>query len=236
MAEIHEIRGNIFESSCQTLVNTVNCVGVMGKGIAFAFRHRFPEMYEAYARACRNGRLRPGLLLLWNKSRPWILNFPTKDHWRNPSKIAYIEEGLKKFSMSYSQKGITSVAFPMLGTSQGGLNWNDVRPLMYHYLEPLKNLDVEIYYYDPSAPDSLFDKLLQRVRRFEAEDYIRNLGITRPQANAIHMAIRAGAIRSMVDFQDIPGVGEKTFNKLFRLAERSGGPFQTSHEIQPPLL
>jgi len=77
MAKIIEIRGNIFESSCQTIVNTVNCVGVMGKGIAFEYRHRFPEMFNSYAGLCERKLLSPGLIHLWTKSTPWILNFPT---------------------------------------------------------------------------------------------------------------------------------------------------------------
>lgn len=146
MAYIMEIYGDIFNSSCQTLVNTVNCVGVMSKGIALEFRNKFPEMYETYVKVCKQKQLKPGLLHLWTKSQPWVINFPTKYHWRFPSKMEYIEQGLKKFAETYSKKGITSIAFPELGAGLGGLRWENVKNLMYRYLTPLPNIYVEIYH------------------------------------------------------------------------------------------
>jgi O-acetyl-ADP-ribose deacetylase (regulator of RNase III) len=148
MVIITEIRGNIFASSCQIIVIPVNCVGVMGKGIALEFKKRYPEMFAAYARLCANRCLRPGLLHLWTQSTPWILNFPTKDHWKHPARIAYIRKGLEKFSDTYAAKGTSSIAFPELGTGAGGLAWVDVQPVMYRFIEPLPHLEVEIYHYD----------------------------------------------------------------------------------------
>ena len=215
MANITEIRGNIFESSCQTLVNTVNCVGVMGKGIAFEYRHRFPEMYLAYANMCKQRQLRPGLLHLWTKNIPWVLNFPTKNDWKLPSKIKFIEDGLIKFVDTYCMRGISSIAFPELGTSSGGLEWKDVRILMYRYLEALPNLDVEIYHFDPSAQDTYFDTLFQKVHRFDALDYKNYLNISTAQARILRDALQSGEIRSMLALQNIHGVGEKTFEKIY---------------------
>ncbi|MBK8981085.1 MAG: macro domain-containing protein [Ignavibacteria bacterium] len=148
MANIIEINGNIFESNSQTIVNTVNCVGVMGKGIALEFKKRYPEMFKVYAEQCKKGLIKPGILYLYKKSSPWILNFPTKNHWKHPSKLEYIELGLQKFSNEYQKKGIISIAFPLLGTMNGGLKWTDVKVLMYKYLSELENLDVEIYHYN----------------------------------------------------------------------------------------
>ena len=150
MSAITEFRGNIFQSSCQTLVNTVNCVGVMEKGIALEFKNRFPEMYDEYARYCADKRIHPGVLHLWKKSEPWILNFPTKNNWKHPSKLEYIEQGMAKFCATYAIKGITSIAFPELGTRLGGLQWIAVKEVMYRFLEPLPNLEVEIYHFDPT--------------------------------------------------------------------------------------
>ena len=147
MANINEIHGDIFKSKMQTIVNTVNCFGIMGKGIALEFKNRYPEMFEIYQKQCNEKIIKPGILYLYKKSNPWILNFPTKNHWRNPSKLEYIKLGLEKFSDSYKSKGIHSVAFPKLGTQNGGLNWEEVKTLMYEYLLPLKNLEVEIYHY-----------------------------------------------------------------------------------------
>lgn len=131
------VRGNLLDSPAQTLVNTVNTVGVMGKGIALQFRERYPKMYERYRECCQAKALDIGKLQLYRTAEHWILNFPTKRHWRRPSKLEWIELGLQKFVATYADKGITSVAFPMLGCGNGDLDWADVKPLMERYLEPL---------------------------------------------------------------------------------------------------
>lgn len=129
------VSSNLFESPAQTLVNTVNTVGVMGKGIANDFRRLYPEMFEKYRAFCEQGQFAVGQLYLYRTPHKWVLNFPTKQHWRNPSRVEWIEAGLKKFLASYSQYGITSVAFPQLGTGNGGLGWDVVRPVMERYLK-----------------------------------------------------------------------------------------------------
>ena len=137
--------GNLFDSHCQTLVNTINCVGVMGKGIALEFKKRYPVMFEMYLGACEHGLLEIGKLQLWKGRDHWVLNFPTKVDWRKPSQMGWIETGLKKFISTYKEKGITSVAFPMLGCSNGGLDKEKVLPLMMKYLDGYDDLEVEIY-------------------------------------------------------------------------------------------
>jgi len=138
-------RTSIFESPAQTLVNTVNCVGVMGKGLAHAFKEREPDMFKAYKRICAKHALEPGKLWLWRGKGSWVLNFPTKIHWRNPSKIDWIEQGLAKFVSAYVDQGITEISFPQLGCGNGNLDWSEVRPLMEHYLA---NLPIAIYIHD----------------------------------------------------------------------------------------
>lgn len=139
------IEGNMFESPAQVLVNTVNTVGVMGKGIALTFKKVYPDMYKNYRYYCENKQFEMGKLYLYKTPGKWILNFPTKINWRNPSKIEYIEQGLKKFVASYKEKGIKSIAFPKLGCGNGGLNFEtQVKPLMDKYLS---NLDIDIYVY-----------------------------------------------------------------------------------------
>lgn len=125
---------NLFESPAQTLVNTVNTVGVMGKGIANDFRRLYPEMFERYREFCDRGEFAVGQLYLFRTPHKWVLNFPTKKHWRSPSQLEWIEAGLVKFLETYSQYGITSVSFPQLGTGNGGLDWERVRPLMEKHL------------------------------------------------------------------------------------------------------
>lgn len=138
------IEGDIFDSPAQVIVNTVNTVGVMGKGLALAFKQRYPDMFQAYRTACEKHQLSIGKLMLFYEADHWVLLFPTKENWRNPSKPEYLEKGLMKFAACYAEKGISSVAFPRLGCGNGELDWGLVRPLMERYLKPLP-IDVYIY-------------------------------------------------------------------------------------------
>lgn len=147
--------GNIFESKASTIVNTVNCVGVMGKGIALEFKKRYPLMFQEYAELCKKGLVQVGKPYLYrDMTGISILNFPTKDHWRSPSKLSYITEGLDWFVDHYEQLGIQSIAFPPLGCGNGGLTWKIVAPLMY---QKLQNLPISIEIYAPfgTNPDHL---------------------------------------------------------------------------------
>ncbi|MCY3878997.1 MAG: macro domain-containing protein [Rhodobacteraceae bacterium] len=130
--------GDLFESPAKVLVNTVNTCGVMGKGIALRFKKIYPDMFARYREHCENGSLSIGKLLLHKTPHKWILNFPTKEHWRNPSRVEYIEAGLKKFNEKFAIIGATSVAFPMLGCGNGELDFeSEVKPLMERYLRAL---------------------------------------------------------------------------------------------------
>ena len=142
---IKYIKGDLFSSPAQVLVNTVNLDGVMGKGIALKFKQLYPDMFKSYQHFCENEMLQIGKLWLYKSENKWILNFPTKIHWRNPSKMEYIEKGLQKFVATYKEKNITSIAFPKLGCGNGGLDWKDVKPMMDRYL---KNLPIDIYVYE----------------------------------------------------------------------------------------
>lgn len=142
---VHIRVGNLFASRAQTLVNTVNCVGVMGKGVALEFKKRFPDMFIDYAERCAAHRVRLGEPYLFRRELPpWILNFPTKDHWRSVSRLSDIERGLTFLEARYQDWGITSMAFPPLGCGQGGLEWRVVGPTLYRHLRRLK-VDLELY-------------------------------------------------------------------------------------------
>ncbi len=141
---IEYIEGDIFESPAQVIVNTVNTVGVMGKGLALSFKQRYPKMFEQYKIACEKKLLTIGKLMLFYEADHWLLLFPTKENWRNPSKLEYIEKGLMKFVQTYAEKNISSIAFPRLGCGNGELDWNEVKPLMERYL---KKLPIEVYVY-----------------------------------------------------------------------------------------
>jgi O-acetyl-ADP-ribose deacetylase (regulator of RNase III)/uncharacterized protein YwgA len=137
--------GDLFESRAKALVNTVNCVGVMGKGIAQEFKKRFPAMFEDYRERCARKQVRLGEPYAYrDASGLVIVNFPTKDHWRSSSRLADIERGLDHFNAQAASWGLTSVAFPPLGCGNGGLEWAEVGPLLYRKLHA-SPLDVEIY-------------------------------------------------------------------------------------------
>lgn len=130
---IRVINGDLFNSQAQTLVNTVNCVGVMGKGVALEFKKRFPDMFQDYARRCKDKHVVLGRPYIFKrKLPPWILNFPTKDHWRSVSRLKDIVEGLHYLQQHYQEWGITSLAVPPLGCGQGQLDWRIVGPILYH--------------------------------------------------------------------------------------------------------
>ena len=129
---------SLFDSPCKVLVNTVNTVGVMGKGIAKEFKGIYPEMFTEYQSLCERGLLDIGNLWIYPTSNKWVLNFPTKKHWRSPSKPEYLEAGLQKFARIYQEARVASISFPMLGCGNGELDWEDqVKPRMEHYLRPL---------------------------------------------------------------------------------------------------
>lgn len=143
------VTGNLLEAKTQALVNTVNTVGVMGKGIALQFKEAFPENFRIYADACRKKELAPGKLLVVKEAKldgeKIIINFPTKKEWFLKSKYEYIEEGLKELVKIIGEYKIHSISIPPLGCGNGGLHWSKVKPLMERYLEPLQNVDIQIY-------------------------------------------------------------------------------------------
>lgn len=128
---------DLFESGARAFVNTVNCEGVMGKGIALAFKKRYPEMFKEYVKQCAKGSIQVGKVWVWqNQSRKtieepeWIINFPTKNYWRNPSKLEWIETGLDDLRQIIVKLNLPSIAIPALGCSNGGLEFSQVRPLI----------------------------------------------------------------------------------------------------------
>ncbi len=138
--------GDIFNSKAQTLVNTVNCVGIMGKGIAAEFKKRYTDMYEDYLLRCKKSEIKPGVPYLFKSSlfSPQIINFPTKSHWRAASRVEDIEKGLKMLVSNYREWGVKSIAVPPLGCGSGQLLWETVGPLIYKYLSKL-DVPVELY-------------------------------------------------------------------------------------------
>jgi O-acetyl-ADP-ribose deacetylase (regulator of RNase III) len=149
--------GNIFDSKCQVLVNPVNCVGVMGKGLALEFKRKFPKMFEEYKQHCKDKEMLPGRPVLYNTGKRFIqydeyidrlvLCFPTKDHWKHISEVEYITGGLYYIRNNYKRLKIKSIAFPALGCGCGQLRWDIMLPIMETYL---CNLDIDVEIYSPA--------------------------------------------------------------------------------------
>ncbi len=149
MVKVNE-NGDLFESDHQTLTNAINTHGVMGKGIALQFKKRFDRMYVEYKEKCQNGEVKLGEPYLYkpprysNKQEKWVLNFPTKKHWRSPSDPEAIRKGLRYLHEHIDEWGIESLAVPALGCGEGGLSWEKVRPVLVEGLEGL-GIEVELY-------------------------------------------------------------------------------------------
>ena len=212
---LKEYKGNLFNSRAQTLVNTVNCVGVMGKGVALEFRRRFPEMYEAYRLVCRSGGLRPGQVLLYRESCPWVMNLAVKDDWKSPSRMCWVRSCLEEFASQYSRQGITSIAFPWIGAMNGGLPWGQVHELMRGYLVPLPDVDVEIVEFDPDAPDQLFERIREAIQLQELPEFARDTGITARSAALVRTAIAEAGVPSLHRLAEWPGLGKTTVERLY---------------------
>ena len=154
---INDSTGNLLRSDADALVNTVNCVGFMGKGIALQFKQAYPENFRAYQRACRAESVVPGKMFVFETGMmvnpKWIINFPTKRHWRGKSRVEDIKSGLAALTREVEERGIRSIAIPPLGCGNGGLKWSLVRPLIEAAFEHLPNVRVDLYA-PRGAPDA----------------------------------------------------------------------------------
>ena len=211
------ISGNIFSSKCETIVNTVNCVGVMGAGIAFEFKLRYPEMYAAYVGLCDKNQINIGTLWLYKDKSNSILNFPTKKHWRLPSKIEYIEAGLEKFVTSYKEKNIQSIAFPILGGDRGGIPQKKSIDLMTKYLAEL-DIYIEIYKYSLQANDELFDATKNWLLSNDPKFISDMTKVKLPYILKIIDAVTNGNFYQLNQLIGINGIGIKTIEKIYSLA------------------
>jgi O-acetyl-ADP-ribose deacetylase (regulator of RNase III) len=149
--------GNIFEEDAEALVNTVNCVGFMGRGIALQFKKAWPENFKAYAAACRRQEVQPGRMFVFETGRltnpRYIINFPTKRHWRGKARIEDIEDGLEALVTEIRRRGISSIALPPLGAGLGGLQWADVRTCIEGAMRELP--EVRIVVFEPAGTRAL---------------------------------------------------------------------------------
>jgi len=212
--------GNIFESDAQTLVNTVNCVGVMGKGIALEFKKRFPDMYDDYVQRCKEGRVKLGQPYLYRRlAPPWILNFPTKEHWRSVSRLQDIVDGLRYLEAHYREWGITSLAVPPLGCGQGQLEWRVVGPTLYRHLKQL-HIPVDLFAPFGTPHEELRPSFLDDAGRDQPVPSCEDASYRVPPGWVALVEILHGVEREPYHWP----VGRTTFQKIAYFATESGIP------------
>lgn len=166
--------GDIFASDADALINTVNCKGVMGKGLAADFKRNYPENYLNYRNECLNRRLTTGKLSVFDEKGKTIINFPTKDDWRKPSKLSYISEGLDSLAEYLNHSRIKSIAIPKLGCGLGGLEWTAVRPLIEEKLSNIsKTIRIDIYG-EPDLSSETTEPLKQLILKNVVQNLNRN--------------------------------------------------------------
>lgn len=214
MAEPKIIVGNIFKTQHQTIVNTVNCVGVMGAGIALECRYRYPAMYQQYQRFCEEGKIDIGVLWIYKAQDRWVLNFPTKKHWKYPSKESYLHLGLRKFIDTYEMKQIQSAAFPVLGGQHGGLAVEKSLEIMQHYLSQC-TIPIEIYKYDPCASDDIYDEFKEYFNALDLQVIKKITGLRADYVEKIRVALQDPDIRQLNQLAQVQGIGDKTLEKAF---------------------
>jgi len=211
------IMGDMFESKAQTLVNTVNCVGIMGKGIALEFKKRFPDMFEDYVSRSEAKQVRLGRPYLFKRLLPpWILNFPTKGHWRSASRLQDIVAGLRYLQQHYREWGITSLAVPPLGCGHGQLEWRVVGPTLYRYLKEL-DMPVELYAPYGTPHEELQPSFLEKTQDAMGETQA-------PQRIGPAWVAVVEILRRIEEEPFHRPVGRTTFQKIAYFATESGIP------------
>ena len=219
MACIKYQKGDIFESHAQVIVNTVNCKGAMGRGLALSFKERYPAMFAVYQQECKSGKLRIGRPTLYQGSTPWILNFPTKYHWRLPSKLEYIEKGLEFLVANYKKAGIKSIAFPKLGTQNGKLSWDEVGPLMAKYLS---QLDIDVYIYiaegdtEYQHDDESEEKIWKQFSEIalSPERLHQEVGLSSREAKKVANKRESMEYKSFADVESVDKIAQISLKKI----------------------
>lgn len=205
--------GTVFNAPVKTYVNTVNCSGVMGAGIALEFKLRYPEMFDTYYKECKNKELKIGFPRIYEYNKDtWIMNFPTKGHWSFPSKIQWIENGLKYFANNYKKINIESIAFPKLGTSNGGLEWEDVKVLMEQYLNDL-DIDVYICLDEKQEAEGIEKLMLDKLNNMSKNNELSQINISEKQLKVINDNTPYSRIWHI---SKTTGIDKKSYAKIFQ--------------------
>jgi O-acetyl-ADP-ribose deacetylase (regulator of RNase III) len=205
------LEGTVFNTDADAIVNTINCIGVMNTGVALEYGLRYPELLKEYEQKCKNKEISVGHIYYYKDKEKLIVNFPTKWHFKYPSKLEWIEDGLKDFVKTYKQYNIKSIAFTKLGTLNGGLDWNRVKILMEKYLN---NLDIHVYICLDNKKDAegLEKEMLNVFNDLSAEELKQNIRLTTKQLDILKQNM---PINRFWKIKEIEGIGTTTYKSLF---------------------
>lgn len=212
---IVERSGSIFTTKADVIVNTVNCAGAMGAGIALEVRRRYPEVFRSYEEQCERGEVTIGRLNLDRSNRPWILNFPTKKHWRLPSRPEYVRAGLRSFVQMSETADFASVAFPLLGASHGGLDPELSRALMFEHLSGL-SIEIEIWRHDATVEDDLIPLVRDAFEQESDRAISAESGLSPSAVRRIREVVPK--VSQLGQIAETRGLGETSIERLFAFA------------------
>ena len=210
---IKQIDSNVFNTDADAIVNTINCVGFMGKGLAYEYSLRYPDLLTQYEIKCKNGEITVGKIFYYQTSEKLIVNFPTKNNYKFPSKIEWIESGLIDFVNTYKQYKIKKIAFPLLGCSNGGLNSNIVLALLYKYLD---NLDIEVYIcFDKKNPEGKETEMINNFKKCDIDILSNYVKLNHIQKIRL-LELQKGITRFW-QISKVDGIGKKTYKEIYQL-------------------
>jgi O-acetyl-ADP-ribose deacetylase (regulator of RNase III) len=205
--------GTIFNVDAHALVNTVNCIGVMGAGIALEFMLRYPDMYDDYVAKCKGNIIKTGAVDYFKRNDGLVIvNFPTKWHFKYPSRMIWIEQGLQNFAETYRDQKIKSVAFPKLGTQKGGLNWNIVKEQMERYLKPL---DIKVIICLDALPEAEGAERIM-VDTFNLSTIEEISGVVKLTKKQMSRLENAKPLKRFWHIYSTDTIGIRTYSNLFR--------------------
>ncbi len=207
---IKKLKGNIFNTNCEVIVNPVNCMGFMGKGLALEFKLLYPNMMDKYLKFCETKELEIGKISIVKEENKRIILFPTKMNYSLPSKMEYIEKGLIKIKECYKEKNIKSIAFPQIGSGLGGLNWSQVEKLIEEILGDTE-IYIELYTYtEEKAP------YITKLEKLFVENTIEEIENATKIKSKILLKIKENLsrTRNISDFLLIEGLGIKSVEKV----------------------
>lgn len=222
------LEGTVFNSNAEAIVNTINCVGVMNAGVALEFGLRYPDMLKDYEKKCKNQEIQVGKIYYYKTNDTTIVNFPTKWHFKYPSKLEWIEAGLRDFVKTYKQHNFKSVAFTKLGTLNGKLDWKDVKKLMEKYLG---NLDIDVFVCldQKKEAEGLEAEMLKVINSVDINELKKHVRLNEKQQE---MLKKNFPFSRFWKIKELDGIGMTSYKKIFNycreMADKGGADVQLS--------